>query len=97
MSLTPVCIDKADLMIRFYVQPKASRDQFVGLHGDEIKVAITAPPVDGKANGHLVKFLAKQFRVAKGQIIIEKGETGRHKLVRIQAPQAIPPLVSALL
>ncbi|WP_419177939.1 DUF167 family protein YggU [Photobacterium halotolerans] len=97
MSLSPVCHDKADLLIRFYVQPKASRDQLIGLHGDEIKVAITAPPVDGKANGHLVKFLAKQFRVAKGQIIIEKGETGRHKLIRIQAPQVIPPLVSALL
>ncbi len=97
MSLSPVSRDKADLMIRFYVQPRASRDQLVGLHGEAIKVAITAPPVDGKANSHLITFLAKQFRVNKGHVIIEKGETGRHKLVRIQAPQTIPPLVSALL
>ncbi|MCP0785114.1 DUF167 family protein, partial [Salmonella enterica subsp. enterica serovar Give] len=40
-------------------------DSIVGLHGDEVKVAITAPPVDGQANSHLTKFLGKQFRVAK--------------------------------
>ncbi|MGL4457847.1 MAG: DUF167 family protein, partial [Plesiomonas shigelloides] len=41
------------LLLRLYIQPKASRDQIVGLHGDELKVAITAPPVDGQANAHL--------------------------------------------
>ncbi|MGL5298306.1 MAG: DUF167 family protein, partial [Plesiomonas sp.] len=61
------------LLLRLYIQPKASRDQIVGLHGDELKVAITAPPVDGQANAHLTKFLAKQFRVAKGNVCIEKG------------------------
>ncbi|QUJ67032.1 YggU family protein [Photobacterium sp. GJ3] len=89
--------EKADLVIRFYVQPKASRDQLVGTHGDEIKIAITAPPVDGKANSHLIKFLAKQFKVAKSQVTIEKGETGRHKQIRICAPQIIPEVISALL
>jgi uncharacterized protein (TIGR00251 family) len=42
-----------------------------------LKVAITAPPVDGQANAHLTKYLPKQFRVAKSQVIIEKGELGR--------------------
>lgn len=86
-----------DLRLRLYIQPKASRDQIVGLHGDELKVAITAPPVDGKANAHLSKFLAKQFKVAKGFIEIEKGELGRHKQVRITAPQQLPPVIAALL
>ncbi|RWX53320.1 YggU family protein [Photobacterium chitinilyticum] len=86
-----------DLVIRLYIQPKASRDQIVGLHGDELKIAITAPPVDGKANGHLAKYLAKQFRVAKGQVVIEKGELGRHKQVRIEDPREIPAIVSELL
>ncbi len=86
MSLNAVTRNGDDLVIRLYIQPKASRDQIVGLHGDELKIAITAPPVDGKANGHLAKYLAKQFRVAKGQVVIEKGELGRHKQVRIEDP-----------
>ncbi|UYU31385.1 YggU family protein [Siccibacter colletis] len=84
------------LVLRLYIQPKASRDSIVGLHGDELKVAITAPPVDGQANAHLVKFLAKQFRVAKSHVVIEKGELGRHKQVKIIHPQQIPTDVAAL-
>ncbi|MEN0613796.1 DUF167 family protein YggU [Klebsiella indica] len=84
------------LVLRLYIQPKASRDSIVGLHGDELKVAITAPPVDGQANAHLVKFLAKQFRVAKSQIVIEKGELGRHKQIKIIHPQQIPAGIAAL-
>ncbi|GAL21282.1 MULTISPECIES: DUF167 family protein YggU [Vibrio] len=86
-----------DLILRIYVQPKASRDKLVGEHGDEFKVAITAPPVDGKANAHLSKYLAKQFKVAKGQVVIEKGELGRHKQLRIVAPTQIPNEFQALL
>jgi len=86
-----------DLLIRLYIQPKASRDQIVGLHGEELKIAITAPPVDGKANAHLSKFLAKQFRVAKGQVLIEKGMQGRHKQVRIESPREIPLVIAELL
>ncbi|RND29748.1 YggU family protein, partial [Vibrio cholerae] len=78
-----------DLLLRLYIQPKASRDSIVGLHGEELKVAITAPPIDGKANAHLSKFLAKQCKVAKGSVVIEKGELGRHKQVRILQPSQI--------
>lgn len=85
------------LVLRLYIQPKASRDSIIGLHGDELKVAITAPPIDGKANTHLVKYLAKQFRVAKSQVVIEKGELGRHKQIKIIDPQHIPTEVAALL
>lgn len=98
MSTAPaVKKDQDDLILRLYIQPKASRDKIVGLHGDEIKIAITAPPVDGKANSHLSKYLAKQFKVAKGQIVIEKGELGRHKQVRIIQPMVIPALINELL
>jgi len=85
------------LWLDLYIQPKASRDQFQGLHGDELKLAITAPPVDGQANSHLIKFLAKQFKVAKGQVTIVRGELGRHKTVAIDSPKQLPPEVSALL
>ncbi|MGL5601848.1 MAG: DUF167 family protein YggU [Silvania sp.] len=95
MSAVSTCAD--GLVLRLYIQPKASRDAIVGLHGDELKVAITAPPVDGQANSHLVKYLAKQFRVAKGQVILEKGELGRHKQVKIVNPHYIPTDVAALI
>ncbi|BBQ82272.1 MULTISPECIES: DUF167 family protein YggU [Enterobacteriaceae] len=94
MSAVTLCDD--GLVLRLYIQPKASRDAIVGVHGDELKVAITAPPVDGQANAHLVKYLAKQFKVAKSQVIIEKGELGRHKQVKIIHPQQIPSGVDAL-
>lgn len=86
-----------DLRLKLYIQPKASRDDWAGLHGDELKIAITAPPVDGKANAHLQKFLAKSFAVAKSQVVIEKGELGRHKTVLIIAPKQMPALVKSLL
>lgn len=89
--------EDTDLVMRLYVQPKASRDKIVGLHGDELKIAITAPPVDGKANAHLSKYLAKQFKVAKGFITIEKGELGRHKQVRVSSPVTIPQEIEAIL
>ncbi|EKC7760117.1 YggU family protein [Salmonella enterica] len=90
MSAVTRCED--GLVLRLYIR----RDSIVGLHGDEVKVAITAPPVDGQANSHLIKFLGKQFRVAKSQIVIEKGELGRHKQVKIIHPQQIPPEIAAL-
>lgn len=70
--MSAVTVNDDGLVLRLYIQPKASRDSIVGLHGDEVKVAITAPPVDGQANSHLVKFLGKLFRVAKSQVVIEK-------------------------
>ncbi|TEW54571.1 YggU family protein [Psychromonas sp. RZ22] len=83
-----------DLLLRLYLQPKASRDQFVGQHGEELKVSITAPPIDGKANAHLIKFLSKQFNVAKSAINVEKGTQSRHKLIRIKAPKKLPSIFS---
>lgn len=85
------------ITLRLYIQPRASRDAIIGMHGEELKVAITAPPVDGQANTHLIKFLARAFKVAKSQITLDKGETGRHKQLTIIDPQQIPALVASLL
>lgn len=86
-----------DLLLNIYVQPKASRDQIVGLHGDELKVAITAPPIDGKANAHLQKYFSKIFKVAKGNVVVVKGELGRHKQLKILSPRLIPDVIEGLL
>ncbi|HIF9094061.1 TPA: DUF167 family protein YggU [Photobacterium damselae] len=97
MSCPALSLMEDDLIIRLYIQPKASRDQIVGIHGEELKIAITAPPVDGKANAHLTKYLSKQFKVAKGHIVIEKGELGRHKQVRVESPREMPAIITELL
>ncbi|MBB1318772.1 YggU family protein [Shewanella sp. SR43-4] len=88
---------QGDLLLFVYLQPKASRDQIIGLHGNELKIAITAPPIDGKANAHLSKYLAKACKVAKSQVHILKGEHSRHKQIQICQPQVIPAEIAALL
>jgi len=66
------------------VQPRAARNQLAGLYEDAVKVRLTAPPVDGEANQALVDFLAKLFGVAKSQVELVSGHTGRNKLVKLQ-------------
>ena len=83
------------LIITLRVQPRASRDEIVGPYGEgeeseALKVRISAPPVDGKANGYLLKFLAKQFGVSRGAVELLSGETGRNKRVAITGPKRLP-------
>lgn len=84
--------DGEDLILDCHLQPKASKDEFAGLHGERLKIRLTAPPVDGKANAHLLAFLAKAFGVAKNQVSLESGELNRQKRLRIRAPQNLPPI-----
>jgi len=70
------------------VQPRASRNAIAGIvsmgrQGDAVKLAVTAPPVDGKANQAVIEFLAELFRVPKSSITIVSGETGRNKLIAV--------------
>ena len=80
-----------DLLLRLRVQPKSSKDGFVEPYGDAFKVRITAPPVDGKANKHLQRFLSKAFGVPLRQVSIESGAHSRDKLMRIINPASFPP------
>jgi uncharacterized protein (TIGR00251 family) len=82
--------DGQDLIVRVQVQPRARRDAFAGLHGDAVKIRLTAPPVDGKANAALIAFLADAFGVPKRQVTLLSGETGRAKLIRIVLPTHMP-------
>ncbi len=66
------------------VQPRASRDQVVGVQDEALKVRLTAPPVDGAANQALVKFLAKALGVSKGRLSLVSGQKSRRKLVRVE-------------
>ena len=78
------------LVLRCFVQPRASRDEIAGIHNECLKIRLTAAPVDGKANQQLQKFIAKQFGVARRQVTLLQGETSRHKTLRIEAPGKLP-------
>ena len=72
------------VVLKVQVQPKASRDEVVGPHGDGLKTRITAAPVAGAANKHLLKFLAKILRVSRSQMSITSGATSRAKSIAIE-------------
>lgn len=74
---------KNDVILNVYVQPRASRNQVCGIIGNELKIRITSPPVDGAANKLCREFFADLFDVAKSSVEIISGETGRHKRLRI--------------
>jgi uncharacterized protein len=84
--------DGNDLILSVHIQPGSREDRIMGLHGDALKIKISSPPVDGKANHHLCVYLAKMCGVSKSAVSIEFGESARRKRVRVQLPQkAVPP------
>lgn len=65
------------------VQPRARKNAITGVVGDALKLALTAPPVDGRANQAVVEFLADFFEITRSSITIASGETSRNKVIRI--------------
>ena len=65
------------------VQPRAKRNALVGEMGDALKIALTAPPVEGKANEACIDFLANLLKVPRSSVTIASGESSRNKVVRI--------------
>jgi uncharacterized protein (TIGR00251 family) len=72
--------------IAFYihVQPRSSRNMIAGLHGDALKIKLTAPPVEGAANMMCLSFLAKCLGISKSSLAILSGHTSRRKLVLLR-------------
>ncbi|NEV61571.1 DUF167 domain-containing protein [Thiorhodococcus minor] len=81
-----------DLELSLRVQPRAPKDAWQGPDpsGGHYRVRIKAPPVDGKGNEALQRFVAKSFGVAPSKVEILGGEHARYKRLRIQAPKAFP-------
>lgn len=65
------------------VAPRAKREGVVGVHEGALKVALRAPPVEGAANAALIKLLSKALRIPKSAVVIEAGERGRDKRLRL--------------
>ncbi len=82
----------AETNLALHVTPRSGRDCVSGIkhdetNGTEVHVRVTAPPDGGKANKAVIKLLAKELRVAKSGIVVLRGETSRHKLLRIPLEQ----------
>lgn len=71
------------MKIKIYVQPRASRSEIVGMHGDALKIRLAAPPVDGAANDELVRFIAKTLGTTMSNVRISAGARSRTKTVEI--------------
>ena len=63
-------------ILTVHIQPKASTTECVGFHGDAIKIRVAAPPVDGAANGELIRFLARQLSIPAASVQIQSGANG---------------------
>jgi uncharacterized protein (TIGR00251 family) len=72
------------VILRVHAQPNAKRSQVAGLHGDELKIRLQAPPVEGKANAALVRFLSDLIGVPKSAVEIVRGESSRNKQVLVR-------------
>lgn len=81
---------ESTLVILCHLQPNAAKDEIAGVHNDRLKIRIASPPVEGKANTHLIKFLSKIFNVTKTDITIVKGLSSRYKTVHVRSPSQLP-------
>ncbi len=77
----PFATERRDgrVLLAVHVQPKASRSALAGIHDGCLKIAVTSPPVDGKANEALIAFLAELLNTAKRNITLHSGQQSRKK------------------
>jgi hypothetical protein len=91
-DVTSSCLkitESADgVVFSVHVQPRASKNQICGVHGDELKLRLTSPPVEGEANRLCIEFLAKLLQVPKSSVSITTGEKSRHKTVKVAGATA---------
>lgn len=69
--------------VAVHAQPGAKRTAVVGVHGDRLKIALASPPVDGKANATLIKYLSKELGVSKSSVRLLSGDTSREKRIEV--------------
>lgn len=82
--MNPVVANGDGVLLTIHVQPGARADRIEGLHGDALKVRISALPVEGAANTALTNFLAKCCGVSRGAVTVVAGAASRRKRVRIE-------------
>ena len=86
--MIPVRDTPSGATFQIKVQPRAKKNAIIGEIGEALKVALTAPPVEGRANVACVAFLAEILKVSRSSITIAAGETSRNKLIRVSGLSA---------
>lgn len=81
--MSPIEATAEGVRLRLRVQPRASRSEVIGLHGDTIRIRLAAPPVDGAANEELVRHLAEVLAVPRRAVEITAGHASRLKTVTV--------------
>jgi uncharacterized protein (TIGR00251 family) len=76
------------MLLFLVLQPRASRNAFVGIHNGKLKISLTSPPVDNQANEALCRLLSQAFEVSKTHVQLLSGHTSRHKKVLVHGPYA---------
>lgn len=85
MELARCVVEQSEgIEIRIYVQPRASKTEIIGLHGEALKIRIAAPPVDGQANAELCRYLARHVGVPQKDVQMKSGVSSRQKRVLLQ-------------
>lgn len=79
-----------ELTVNIYVQPGAKRSEVAGLHGDSLKIRLISPPIEGRANQALLKYMATLFDVPLRQVTLKRGDKSRHKVVVISGSKIDP-------
>jgi uncharacterized protein (TIGR00251 family) len=84
MSLPPYLRAQPDgVWLSIKLQPRASANEIGEVLGNELRIKVTAPPVDSAANEALVRFLAETLDCARNRVELVRGQTSRHKIVRV--------------
>lgn len=78
------------LSLTLHVQPGAKHTAFAGLHGEALKIRLAAPPIEGRANEALLKFIAESFGVPLRQVELRQGGQSRHKVVAVTGSKVEP-------
>ena len=76
------------ITLTLHIQPGAKKTEFAGRHGDALKIRLAAPPVDGKANEALIKFIAETLRLPKSAVNLKSGQTSRRKVLEVSGAEA---------
>ena len=79
---------KDGIVFKVKVQPKASRNELAGLYQDALKIRLTAPPVEGKANKALIDFLADWLEVKRSQVKIVSGQLSKIKIIKVMGKES---------
>ena len=75
--------DRQYLVINIKVEPRSSHPGIAGPYGEGLKVKLTSPPVEGRANEELIEILAKEFKISKKDVEIISGKKSKNKIVRL--------------